>query len=142
MMSFDLSKKFTRHVQTVTVCTDVNVTPLLLHYHIPQLYFVSNHLIGLFTERYPGCTCSMFRRSKQLPGQYPLPLKIDHPGFVLVTETLALADREVCLAHLPTGPNSYILQTFLPKDACVGGRCLPNGSRLPREILDVPLHGW
>ena len=37
MMSIDLSKKFTPHVQTVTGSVDVIVTKLL-HYHMPLLY--------------------------------------------------------------------------------------------------------
>ena len=107
-MNFDLSKKCTRHVQTVTDCANVNVSDNC--YITTYRSWISYPIIYLdyLPKGIQGCTCSMFRRSKQLPGQYPLPLKIDHPGFVLVTETLALADREVCLAHIPYGPNSYI----------------------------------
>ena len=37
MVSIDLSKKFTPHVQTVTGSVDAIVTQLL-HYHMPLLY--------------------------------------------------------------------------------------------------------
>ena len=84
----------------------------------------------------------MFCRSKQLPGQYPLPLKIDHPGFVLVTETLALADLEVCLAHIPYGPNSYIFAYIYYRTIPAFEVDAPQWVDAPWEILDLPLPGW
>ena len=68
-----------------------------------------------------------------MPGQYPLPLKIDHPGFVLVTETLALADLEVCLAHIPYGPNSYIF-AYIFTERYPRLRSMP-----PPQWVDAPL---
>ena len=50
MMSIDLSKKFTPHMQTVTGSTDVIVTQLL-RYHMPLLYCMQpfNFLVSWIT---------------------------------------------------------------------------------------------
>ena len=116
--------------------------PLLLHYHIPQLYFVSNHLIGLFTERHPGLYLFHVPSEQTVARSVSLTIE-NRPSWVCTCH------RNPCIGRSRGVSGAHPLRTQFLHFCVHFYRKIPafevdapQWVDAPREILDLPLPGW